>query len=165
MSNKTQLQTNNTKYASLIETLRGKAVSGSAEDLDTELTEQENLISQLSTILDSKASGGSGGGVGTCTIIINIDADAHLANLAYSFVENNTIKSTFVNYSTALTNTSVTLENVVCGSYMSIGWGGVSPGVDYNLAVALAPDMSYYEDWQAPTASGVTETISLIGDD
>lgn len=33
-----------------------------AEDLDTELTQQENLISQLSTILDSKASGGSGSG-------------------------------------------------------------------------------------------------------
>lgn len=36
--------------------------SGS-ENLDTELTEQENLISQLSSILDSKASGGSGSSV------------------------------------------------------------------------------------------------------
>lgn len=61
MSNKNQLQTNNTKYASLIETLRGKAVGGGGENLDTELAEQTELISQLSTILDSKASGGSGG--------------------------------------------------------------------------------------------------------
>lgn len=59
MSNKQQLQTNNEKYASLIETLRGKAIPSGSEDLDTELTEQENLISQLSTILDSKASGGN----------------------------------------------------------------------------------------------------------
>lgn len=59
MSNKTQLQTNNTKYASLIETLRGKAVS-TGEDLDAELTAQETLISQLGTILDNKAGGSSG---------------------------------------------------------------------------------------------------------
>ena len=33
-----------------------------SEDLDAELTTQESLISQLSTILDGKAGGGSGGG-------------------------------------------------------------------------------------------------------
>ena len=48
------------------------AGGSSAEDLDTELDTQENLISQLSTILDSKASGGSGGGsIETCTITIS----------------------------------------------------------------------------------------------
>ena len=41
-----------------------------AEDLNTELTTQENLISQLSTILDSKASGGSGGSLETCVVTI-----------------------------------------------------------------------------------------------
>lgn len=71
MSNKQQLQTNNEKYASLIETLRGKAIPSGSEDLDTELTAQENLISQLSTILDSKASGGSSeGNVETCTVTL-----------------------------------------------------------------------------------------------
>ena len=70
MSNKQQLQTNNTKYTSLIETLRNKAIPSGSEDLDTELTTQENLISQLSTILDSKASGGSGGGAETCTVTV-----------------------------------------------------------------------------------------------
>ena len=42
-----------------------------AEDLETELTQQESLISQLSSILDSKASGGSGGGsIETCTVTV-----------------------------------------------------------------------------------------------
>ena len=79
MSNKTQLQSNNTKYASLIETLRGKAAGGSSEDLDAELTAQENLIAQLSTILDSKASGGSSGSVETYAGEINgyIITDVH----------------------------------------------------------------------------------------
>jgi hypothetical protein len=40
------------------------------EDLNTELTTQENLISQLSTILDSKASGSGGGSVETCTVTL-----------------------------------------------------------------------------------------------
>jgi hypothetical protein len=35
MSNKTQLQTNNTKYASLIETLRGKAAGSSGASIET----------------------------------------------------------------------------------------------------------------------------------
>lgn len=45
--------------------------SGS-EDLNTELTTQENLISQLSTILDSKASGG-GATSGFCTLYVVSD--------------------------------------------------------------------------------------------
>ena len=69
MSNKSQLQTNNTNLDDLItrvNTAKNTAASlpnaGSAtEDLNTELTTQEDLISQLSTILDSKASGGSSG--------------------------------------------------------------------------------------------------------
>ena len=51
--------------------------SGStAEDLDAELTTQENLISQLSSILDSKASGGSGDkSVDMCTLTLNFHFD------------------------------------------------------------------------------------------
>jgi hypothetical protein len=64
MSNKTQLQTNNTKYASLIETLRGKAAGGSGEDVTEETTAYTTKISQLETAvtaleteLQGKASG------------------------------------------------------------------------------------------------------------
>ena len=45
--------------------LSGSGAGGSSENLDAELTAQESLISQLSTILDSKASGGSGNGAYT----------------------------------------------------------------------------------------------------
>lgn len=44
---------------------------GEAEDLEAELTAQENLISQLGTILDSKASGGSDGEIETCSVTIH----------------------------------------------------------------------------------------------
>lgn len=70
MSNKTQLQTNNTKYASLIETLRGKAAGGSGEDVTnetnaytTKLAALETAVAALESELEGKASGGSGSGV------------------------------------------------------------------------------------------------------
>ncbi len=43
-----------------------------SEDLDAELTEQASLISELSTVLDGKAAGGSGGGVCTLEIIADV---------------------------------------------------------------------------------------------
>lgn len=47
-----------------------------AEDLDTELTTQESLISQLSTLLDSKASGGSGDETATAKIGLGCSGNA-----------------------------------------------------------------------------------------
>ena len=66
MSNKTQLQINNTKYASLIETLRGKAAGGTSEDVTdetnaytTKIASLEGAVSALESELAGKASGGS----------------------------------------------------------------------------------------------------------
>ena len=76
MSNKTQLQTNNTKYASLIETLRGKSIGGEdvtteTNDYTTKLATLETAITALETELEGKASGGSGGGsIETCTVTV-----------------------------------------------------------------------------------------------
>lgn len=96
MSNKSQLQTNNTNLDALItrvNTAKNTAASlpnaGSAtEDLNTELTTQEDLISQLSTILDSKASGGSSGGsVETC--VVEIIADTPVSSTTMSWIDEN----------------------------------------------------------------------------
>ena len=57
-----------------------------AEDLSTELTTQENLISQLSTILDSKASGGSGGS--SC---VSISVDNQMETSVYYFDSQGTV--------------------------------------------------------------------------
>lgn len=57
-----------------------------SENLDTELTEQESLISQLSTILDSKASGGGSATLETCTVTIN--DGGNLNSVIYESVSN-----------------------------------------------------------------------------
>ena len=63
MSNLTRLEAVSSSLDTAINKVETLPNKGSAtEDLNTELTTQEDLISQLSTILDSKASGGSSGG-------------------------------------------------------------------------------------------------------
>lgn len=82
MSNKTILQTNNTNLASytdrvtaLINTANSlpEAGGGSTEDLEAELAAQETLIANITTALQNKASGGSGGGsaLETCDVSIS----------------------------------------------------------------------------------------------
>lgn len=170
MSNKQQLQTNNTKYASLIETLRGKAIPSGSEDLDTELTTQENLISQLSTILDSKASGGGsdGEGIPTCTVKITIDASDELMILVYMHVQNDKVVPIYTDYgANPITNTELTLNNIVCGSILYLSeHGAMTPNV------ILSDNMSYINVnthsifWlQAPSSNGDVGTVFLYDDD
>lgn len=127
MSNKTQLQTNNTNLDALITRVNAakdvatslpEAGSG-GENLDAVIAEQQALINTLSAVLDNKAAGGGGG---TCTVTIRttrrgsvselISTCAHTSlvdgALTYNFLDDYTLRS------------SVTFENVVCGSIMAI---------------------------------------------
>lgn len=78
MSNKTQLQTNNTELSSLIEVLRGKATGGSSglEDVTEEtetytakLNELTNAVTALENELNGKAGIG-GASFETCTVCV-----------------------------------------------------------------------------------------------
>lgn len=103
MSNKTQLQTNNAQYASLIEALRGKAAGGSGEDVTNEtntytakLASLETAVAALETELEGKASGGSGGSVETCTVTLTCgpsesDTTGGFRFLSYTAYQNNNI--------------------------------------------------------------------------
>ena len=77
MSNKTILQTNNTNLASYtdrVNALITKAnnlpeAGGSVEDITSEITTQDTLLTELENILANKAAGE--GSVETCTVNIN----------------------------------------------------------------------------------------------
>ena len=66
------LQTNNSSLEDILTQINNLPEAGSmAEDLDAELTTQEGLIQQLSTILDGKASGGGNGNIETCDVTVS----------------------------------------------------------------------------------------------
>lgn len=142
--------------------------SGS-EDLDTELTTQENLISQLSTILDSKGSGGSsGGGIPTCTVKITIDASDELMILVYMHVQNGKVVPIYTDYGTnRITNTELTLNNIVCGSILYLSeYGAITPSVNFSDNMSNINFDTYGVFWlQAPSSNGDVGTVFLYDDD
>lgn len=104
MSNKTQLQTNNTKYASLIESLRGKALPGGG-------------------------SSGDGANIETCTVTIIPSPDESMMDglCIYSATcyENNVITTKSLcnmgGIYTPITLTNVIINSVIhCGSMQNM---------------------------------------------
>lgn len=141
MSNKTQLQANNTQLAALIETLQGKA-----------------------------AGGGSGGAsVETCTVKISLDADARMDEWAYSFLsDDGTISTVYEapSYGESPTNTVFRLEKVICGSYFRVSFNGPSIGVSLdNVENVDGFSNTNTHNMKAPTVGGSTGTVTVIGDD
>lgn len=93
MSNKTQLQTNNTELSSLIETIRGK-VAGSG-------------------------GSGSGASIETCTLSLDVFTDSAASGYFCTCWENNTfvVKSGVFKYGSV---NKIMVENVVCNSCVFI---------------------------------------------
>ena len=73
-----ELTTQDSLITQIQTALQSKAAGTGTEDLDAELTTQESLISQLGTILDSKASGGSGGGGSVETCTVELEIELSL---------------------------------------------------------------------------------------
>lgn len=134
-------------------------ISGS-EDLDAELTEQETLISQLSTILDSKASGGGG----TCTLICNADGDVGVEGttiIYYTKVENGAIKP-----AVEAVGSSKSLSDVLCGSTVYISeasWTASSISVSDNITNYEQVYLQGFFEciFSAPTEAGAIATVTL----
>lgn len=124
MSNKTQLQTNNTKYASLIETLRGKATSGGEDVTDetnaytTKLASLETAISALESELEGKASGGGSGEVQTASVYVDLSNGSQLTYVGSEGI-------------TTITNTITTVQMTVPSICCIRAQGMI---VDYNIS-------------------------------
>jgi hypothetical protein len=175
MPNKTQLQTNNTKYASLIETLRGKAAGGSGEDVTDEtnaytakLASLETAVAALETELEGKASGGSGGNDNIDTCTVNIISRTGLPLYVAATQYKDKISSYYVSNSGLDT---VTIENVVCGSIISfITNSPILPGysvTDEAALIAYELPGGGHSCWyfSAPIVANANATITVRDDD
>lgn len=139
MSNKTQLSTNNTQLASLIQTLQGKA-----------------------------AGGGAGGSVETCTVILDVQ-NAMLHGYTSTIYTDGNIQSNNVNLgNNGIYEEQVTIENVICNSGLSLiaaGWNGsLAITIDGNATLDYKSDYSNVT-FTIGEAAGTTVTITVWDDD
>lgn len=136
MSNKTQLQTNNTKLAALIETLSGKAAGGGSVDTCTIVINNEvyNL----------------GHGLGT---------------YAFTTFENGEISINFYD-GTTIKQAQYKFENVVCGSIFHLFDTGYSmAGIQFDASISRPNGQTGTRFYVAPTVAGTTATITIYDDD
>lgn len=88
--------------------------------LDSEMSAQDTLIANIKTALEGKAAGGGGGNVDTCTICINSDIPSGYLVGGYvtvtQYIDGNFVASLYGWFS----NSPSTIENVVCGSVISL---------------------------------------------
>ena len=147
MSNKTQLQTNNTQLASLIQTLQGKAAGG----------------------------GSSGGGsVETCSIRL-ICNTSDVYGYSYLAYRDGQFVPVFVSYYNNVGNTSkidVTLPDVICGGYIyvtvKINYAFLDTSINGEattqkeyLTSSVEPVLLVH----APSTAGSTSTVTIIDND
>lgn len=129
------------------------------EDLNTVLTEQEALITELETVLAGKAAGGGGGSVETCTVNITCSV-GQIRFAVFTCYENGQILAKFVNWLTDGVVTTKTIENVVCNSGAKVYCSGASMH-GYNLSGAERAVDNYSNGAYVTITAGAGETATI----
>ena len=143
------------------------SVSSEIDRIESEVTSQTSLISQIATALEGKAAGGDSGGgsVKTCTIrIINniVDLNHSIYRVGYSSVDDNgDVSCNFMDVSNN-PPAEITLDNVLCGSYFTVdNFGYYYAGYSFSGGVSdldFATPGSYL---QAPIIEGAVGIVSI----
>ena len=133
------------------------AMTTNVQSANTEVSDQSDLIAQISAALDGKAggSGSGGGGISTCTVTIS----GALNNYA-SVVENGAV--TVKNISAG------TYDNIVCGSAITFltDWAWWNATVSGGATVINSSgNANLVAIVQAPTEAGAVATIDIYNDD
>lgn len=136
-----------------------------AEDLNTVLTEQEALITELETVLAGKAAGGgSGGSVETCTVEITCDDYSWCVFCFCTCYENGQIVQKYIGERIEGSGEifkNKTLENVVCGTYVHAMYSSGMKAYRCSGFEDGNPLYMYYYDFCARTTVGPGETATI----
>ena len=149
--------------AQLASALQGKSVPGGGEDVTAEVTAQITLIDDLEAAVDALPDAGSGG-VETCTVKLGDLSYASMRPYCYSYThldDNGNVTSTAVkNNSTSM----VTLNNVICGSVVTVYWYQYFPTNNLGLtnATLLTSYDNYFNAFRITASAG--GTASIYGD-
>lgn len=138
------------------------------EDLTAVINQQATLISQLETALQNAASGGGGGSVETCTVIMVNEAEGDYPDWQYfyTYFDGSKITGGGRDDTDVVYTKSVTLTNVVCGSTITVV--GCNGTMTYYCTVSdstmeMIGNVSGYGTvaFTAPTTPNTTATITF----
>lgn len=125
----------------------------------TKLQANNTQLASLIQTLQGKAAGG-GASVETCTVTLS-DPEAVSAPYYYSYIslENGNIKANGVSNNTTR---NVTLENVVCGSVVTVYWRSVAV-IELSNLTQLTVDNRYFKAYRvdAPAGGNASATATL----
>ena len=140
MSNKTQLQTNNTSL--------------------------EALITRVNAAKDTAASlpeaGGGGGSLETCTVSIAVIGAYSLQAVVATTVENDSLSQYSFTDGGYNLRENVTIENVLCGSAICVNHGMAIPGWTISgEGLEVANSGQGYTILKAPAIAGTSAGITI----
>lgn len=129
--------------------VNGSKVTGTIQDFDGSYECDEN----------STGSGGSGGSVETCTVIIT--SSIPINYLCATTMIDEGIAGYYYNYMGTQSLTTITIEKVVCGSFIGLYTGLGIPAASILNGGEIVHAGAGYITIRAPQEEGVTCTISL----
>lgn len=105
------------------------AMATNLSEVESEVGNQADLISQIASALEGKAAG-SGGAVETCsvTLVYNISWTSSITNVKFGYI--NYINGIYGYEEQQISSGSMTIENVVCNSYFKPYEDGISLSVE-----------------------------------
>ena len=122
------------------------AVRGANVNLDTEITEQENIIDLIQTALEGKAAGGSGGGI-TMPEMVTINYEIantpngyNGMNLEYWGIDENNQICNFQHTITDLTGSFTCIKDSWVEFYTNISWDS-----DLEIYIGNITGTAFYE--------------------
>lgn len=131
--------------------------------ISTEVSAQETLLDQALAAIANKAAGGGGGGsVETCTVTVNFASKYGQVIAATTYVDGAISNFAYAKDSSDVT--SVTVENVVCGSTFGFDVGSAPFYRISGDTMKYIIGYSGFLMFSAPTNAGASESITLSMD-
>lgn len=128
--------------------------------IETAVDSQSELLAQLSTILDGKAAGGSGGSIETCSVTIKCN-NGHITLYSTTVLLGSEIVCQS-EYFEPQSKTEIFIENVVCNSAISVSLGNIAAiGHSFDNGITHINGYADVQILSAPSTPNVIGTATF----
>lgn len=110
---------------------------------DAQVAEIEGLIEELNAALDGKSLSGGGASVETCTVVLDASSTTYRA-LYFSYTTVDSDGNVVGIAAGPNSDADVTINNVVCGTIVTVYWNKHNIGQSYTNATAVISTSDYH---------------------